>query len=383
MGNARKLLALTILAVGTAALAAPSAWGITPRYAAPAASGTADCSSPANACTLRFATTDASANDGDEVIVLPGTHTLTGAELNIAKSLNVHGQAGSPMPVINFTTATTGGIRLSNDGATLSDIDLEYGGSTANASQGALMVSSGTVSRVISHTSTASVACTLSGNTTAPDSLIRDSICWSTYNTGGTGVGLNCACSSFNAELRNVDAIGNNQGILFVGSLDNQSLTIDAKNVIAHGGDYDVFAQANGTNVHSTINLNNSAYRTYFSSQSGTGSTASVTVSGTGTNIVPDIANVFVNPASDFHQKATSPTINAGATDSLTGTSDLDGNARPQASAIDIGAYETSPTTPPGSGSNNQPAKPSIKKKCKKKKHRAAAAKKKCKKHRK
>jgi hypothetical protein len=371
-----------VLALGLSAAIAAPAGAITPRYAAPTAAGTMDCSSPANPCDFRYATTDASANNGDEVVVLPGTYTITGPEITIAKSLNVHGLSGSPMPVLNGTTMTQGMIRLSNDGATLSDVDLEYGGSTANASQGALMVTSGTASGVIVHTSTAAVACTLSGNATAPDALIRDSICWSTYSTGGTGVGLNCACSSFNAKLRNVDAIGNNQGILFVGSLDNQSFTIDAKNVIAHGSDYDVFAQAAGSNVHSTITLDHSAYNTYFSSQSGTGSTASVTVSGTGTNIFPDLADVFVNPLSDFHEKAASPTIDAGATDAFTGTTDLDGNARPQGAAIDVGAYETPSTPPTGGGSGNPPSTSPAKKKCKKKKHRATSAKK-CKKHKK
>jgi hypothetical protein len=369
--------AIAILAIGAGTAMAAQ------RYAAPTPVGTADCSSPANACDFRTAV-GAGANNGDEVVVLPGTHSLGTPEVTINKPLNVHGQAGSPMPVF-FSSSNAGGIRLSNDGATLSDVDLEYGGSTANATQGALMVAAGTASRVISHTSTASVACTLSGNATAPDALISDSLCWSTYNTGGTGVGLNCACSSFNAKLRNVDAIGNNQGILFTGSLDNQSFNIDAKNVIAHGTDYDVFAQAAGTNVHSTITLDHSAYNTYFSSQSGTGSTASVTVSGTGTNIFPDLADVFVNPLSDFHEKAASPTINAGATDAFTGATDLDGNARPQGAAIDIGAYEQPfvvPPPPSGGGSINPPATTPPKKRCKKK-HRRAAAAKKCKKHKK
>jgi hypothetical protein len=48
---------------------------------------------------------------------------------------------------------------------------------------------------------------------------------------------------------------------------------------------------------------------------------------------------LMVNPITDFHLQSTSPAINAGSASGAP-TTDFDGNARPQGSAYDIGAYE-------------------------------------------
>jgi hypothetical protein len=104
-------------------------------------------------------------------------------------------------------------------------------------------------------------------------------------------------------------------------------------------------------------------------------------------------APLFVNadPAvRDFHQLASSPTIDAGNPFASTGMVDFDGQARVMGCALDIGGDEFSATCPVPSAPTLPPTPitPSTaptpkKKKCKKKgkkRRSAAAAKKRCKK---
>ena len=89
----------------------------------------------------------------------------------------------------------------------------------------------------------------------------------------------------------------------------------------------------------------------------------------------------FPAAGDDFHQLGSSPTIDAGTVDGLLGAADLDGEARVQGTAPDIGADEAVPATTGNPAPGPSPAKKCKKKK--KKKHGAAAAKKKCKKRKK
>jgi hypothetical protein len=395
MGNAR-VLVCGLLAVGIFATTSSAALAAQ-RFASPAGSGEA-CTF-ATPCDGRYAISGNTGSnpvaDGDEVILLHGTYDFGNtSEVNISRSIDVHGEAGFPDPVLNGGSMN-GLVRLSNETATLHDVDIEYGGTASSGAVGALIVTGGTAYRLIAHTSgNGNLACAVAGNTSTPDALIRDSICWGN-GTGGVGVGLFCECSSFDASLRNVDAIGTTYGIGIESRLSpgGQNFTIDAKNVYADGGTADVFARASnsagGTNDHAFVNLDYSAYDSYQSSQMGTNNTASVTTSGTLHNIFPSPAQTFVCPPGcgsppDFHQLPTSPTIDAGTIDALTGSTDLDGNPRPQGAAMDIGAYEMPPVASPPGGGNPPGGKTPAKKRCKKKrKHRAVTAKKKCKKHRK
>jgi hypothetical protein len=122
-------------------------------------------------------------------------------------------------------------------------------------------------------------------------------------------------------RLRNVTAVGTHGGIDFGYQGPGVNVTVDAKNVIADGGSIDV--QASGQSGATTsITFEHSNYATAIPVGGG-----SITDPGTGTN--QTAPPVFVDAAAgDFHQAATSPTVDAGALDGFTGGLDVDGDSR-------------------------------------------------------
>ena len=88
------------------------------RYASPAGVGPAATCPQGNPCSLQDAVGNAAVNDGDEVIVTPGTYTQT-LELAVNDAITVHGTVGSP-PTINTTAGI--GLRVNDPGAVVSDL---------------------------------------------------------------------------------------------------------------------------------------------------------------------------------------------------------------------------------------------------------------------
>jgi hypothetical protein len=149
------------------------------------------------------------------------------------------------------------------------------------------------------------------------------------------------------ATLRNVTAAatGGDGDALVVGATGGGNNRIDAKNVIAFGTGADARTSTDGA-ATATVTLESSNFDTQ--EESGTGAT--VTDPGTGTNQTG--APLFVNAAiGDLHELAGSPTIDAGAVVDMMGTADLDGDPRTVGAAPDIGADEfvPAPASPPPS----------------------------------
>ncbi len=253
--------------------------------------------------------------DSDEVIVTPGAYTT--AEVLVTDAISLHGQAGQPPPTINVSSGN--GLRVS-DVATVRDLKIQgvlVGFVAAAGSAGS------TFERLeVSASSANGFACNLTDVVT-----IRDSVCWAS-GTGGWGVVGNVVSApagTYAIKLRNVTAVGGQRGIFFNVTAPGVTFDIDAKNVIANGGSYDVWASSTGS-ASTVITLANSNYPTKTETPSG-GGVATVTDPGTPTNQTAPPA--FVNAgAGDFHQVSSSPTIDAGVTDALTGTADFDGDAR-------------------------------------------------------
>jgi hypothetical protein len=328
-----------VIRLGTAvvvalAVCAPGASAAT-RYAEPNGDGPPGTCPQSDPCAIRAAISDPSVAPGDEVVVAPGTYDITpGPPLSISNAISVHGQAGQPRPLFTVQPGTSAVIRISNARAVLSDVNLSRASGLF-----LLAVDQGLAERV-SATSGGSYACTIGVGT------IRDSVCSATG--GGVAVAAGSVgggSGTFTADLVNVTARARGsagsyavQASSGVGS----QTTLRARNVIADGDAADTFASASGAGSPATVTMVSSNFDS--ASTSGVGS--AVTPAGSGDN--QTAPPLLADPAGgDFHQLPGSPTIDAGTPDALLGAFDLDGQARVDGSAPDIGADEvqTAPET--------------------------------------
>jgi hypothetical protein len=305
--------------VTSVALLFPAFASAAARFAEPGAGGSDPSCPQADPCDIEEAVNSAAV--GDDVTILPGDYTASNPLIINGANTVVHGEAGQPRPVIQ--TSAPSGVFSSNIFGTVRDLEIRHTGS------GTALFSDGTAERVIARSSTAT-ACTSTFGT------IRDSTCWA---TSPTGIGLdipNSGGTTITTRLRNVTLVATGSFGLQARAMMSADLTVDAKSVIAKGSGADVRAQTDGTaSTTAVVNLDHSNY----ASRSVSGTGASVTIQGSGTNQIA--APLFANAAAgDFHQAAGSPTINAGAVDAQSGTTDYDGEPRTQGPAPDIGADE-------------------------------------------
>jgi len=342
-------------------LATPSTAVAAVRFAAPGASGAEPCNP--NPCSIQNAATGGAVANGDEVVVMPGDYPLASA-LIITRRIDLHGQAGQPRPRL----IGSAGVLQSSIGSSGSTVhDLEMIGS---GGQTVLNVFPDPIAaeRLIVQATGANAAC----GSAADGAVIRDSVCW---NSGsGQAVATNFGGgTTINVELRNVTAVAAGtsgsarRGIsLTIGG--GGKVVYDAVNVIASGASTDVFAGTDSTAGSSAIvKLDHSNYATQ-TENGTTGTTASVTDPGSGTNqIAPP--RLAAPAGGDFHQLPGSPTIDAGVIGTLLGPVDLDGDARLTGAAPDIGADEFVPlaadTDPPETTITKKPRRTTLKRKAK------------------
>jgi hypothetical protein len=301
----------------------------TTRYASATGSGAACIQG--NPCSLDTAVEGASVADGDEAILAPGTYTnLAGDFLNVLDAINIHGQAGSPRPVIQENAFQS--TFFVNANATISHLEVENSGTGGALALSGFGAGGINVTDVIARTAHSNdFTCRLLNVT------MRDTIC---RNVGtGDAVGFNGDFA--NAVLmRNVTIVSTGgDAIDLAGGGTFTNMPWDLKNVIARGGassDVDIRATLNVAMGSIAITLANSNYDTESDSPGAT-----ITDPGTGTNQMA--APQFVDEATgDLHQLASSPTRNAGVADML-GSSDLDGDPRTLEGIPDIGADEFAP----------------------------------------
>jgi hypothetical protein len=315
------------------------------RFAAPGGMGTDPCNEVDNPCSLFTAADETQgAEPGDEVVLTPGSYSDAAGDLGPDKSvlfkegISVHGEAGQPRPVITLTSPASSGLLASED--TVSHIEID----TAVAAESIEAVG-GTVEDVISRSSTAGGAsCRAFGGT------IRDSVCLSSGSkSDALAVTLQQGSTGGTEALRNVTAVATGSestgleltAVAPGASIPGPTFTVSASGVMARGTEHDVLARSlssgapgSGPNMNAVFDHSDYA-STATETDQGLG-TAAITHAGTRTNIeaTPLLA------ADGFHELPGSPTVNAGATDELSGETDIDGQPRTLDGAADIGADE-------------------------------------------
>jgi hypothetical protein len=299
-------------------------------YAAPAASGTADCTSAADACVLANAIAAANVN-GDELLLAGGTYPAVTTQLTANHTITIRAADPAARPLLQFTS----GGQLRTFSATLRDVDV-----SAFANGGtAPLYNNGGVIEGVRVTSTGGGTTGINSYTTT----IRNS---TIVVNGSTARGIDTAPNGASAteNLRNVTVLATGTGsrALYVGGGATGTTTVNLTNVIARGsGAADIQTYSGGATV--TTNVSHSSYGT----TAITGSAVIVDQGGNQTGAAP----VFVDQAGgDLREAAGSPTIDAGADDPLNGTLDVVGGLR-QIATTDIGAYEFVPAPVVGTGS--------------------------------
>jgi hypothetical protein len=308
-----------VIAAALAAFAAAPALGAV-RYASPTGSGPEPCNP--TACSLAKAVN--SASDGDQVILAPGTYS-TATEIVLNHAIDVGGEAGAATSIGLREVQ----VRVENAGAVLHDVRLSE---ELPAMAYALLLEGGTVERVFATGGENGGTCQVTSG------LLRDSVCWGLLSVSASEPGTS------HVTLRNVTATP-----LLVGAFGG-NLALDAANVIAHSLD------SKHADLEIDVDTNGSATATFANSNYASVSTAlsagtEYTYTAPGTNGNQTAPPQFVDAAGgDFRETASSPTVDAGLTDSLLGATALAGEPRSLPACIggtpipDIGAYEYVPT---------------------------------------
>lgn len=310
-------------------LAAQSAYA-EQRYAEVGGDGPAASCLQSDPCSIVDVLNPTFTEDGDEVILNAGTYDIGPNDFSTSEAVDIRGVGGGT--IVTSSGSFTGILNNVNARMRFMRIINTDGGKGVELFNGKLE----NVTVI-----TAGTACSGGANT-----LIRDSFCIST-GSGGIGVRLASSGGTNLLKLRNVTAIGKDSssyGIELFSSGGAQN-TIDARAVIANGGDADLRVSSSDAGTVGTMTMTNSNFFDTSIFTSGGGS-SSATANNANGNV--SAAPLFVQPATnDYHQQIGSPTIDQGSADADSGGTDIDGESRPMGLAMDIGADEIDNQAPP------------------------------------
>lgn len=316
-----------------AVVIAPSSAAAATRYAGPGAPNGAPCTA-ASPCSLTSALTLSAA--GDEIVLLPGDYPGTPAFL-VDGGRTMRGRDGAAATRVTLTgTMIVQDARIADltvRSTTVSPLDLRAG-AVAERLDVRSELSGGAFNRGVS---------------IQPGALLRDSVVRASGGTSAYAIyPAGASSTTLSAALRNVTAIatgGSSYGMYMnlpnVG--DPTTWVMRARNVIIRGDTKDVYVVGAG---NQRLDIGSSMFSPAASSLPPS------QVTDLGGNIT---ASPAFFSATDPHQLGTSPTVNRGVVDPLTGTQDIDGQPRVMGGAPDIGADEHPGPfgAPPGLPSGN------------------------------
>lgn len=297
------------------ALAGPATYYVS----ASSADTTGSCTSSAP-CRLDHAV--ALAAPGDDVIVLPGTYSIT-YPVSLSVAATLEGQPGQPRPsLVGAATLASDTVAVSG-GAVVRHLDIATANNTG-AQTAALTVDGGTAEDLsLFAGSSDSNGEALTVDDSAAGTVVRTILARS-QAPDGEAVSFKDGSSPGTASVFNLTAIGEgNTTTAISGNVASGSVLV--KDSIAAGRCGDVSTQPGTQNLVV-------AYSDFRPSSS-----SGYTDQGGNINAAP----VFVNAGSeDYHETGSSPTVDAGAADASLSSADLDGNPRASGAAPDMGAYE-------------------------------------------
>jgi hypothetical protein len=301
-----------------AALAVPLAAHGATRHAAPGGGGTSCLESAP--CNLETAIN--SAGTGDEIVLAPGDYNGFGPLNPLRNTLSIHGTVGQLRPRLTSPLSTL----LLNVGSTLRHVEI----ATTQAPASPLLDLDGTatlaparapviIDDVVARTPGTALALVNAGG----GNRIRNAVLLT--DGAGPAVSVN---NAIQVAIEHATIIGQGPGAtaLLVRSPTTDTSVVVLNSIVRGSAqDVDAIATAPGTTV---VSLEGSAYRP---------AAISPLVKQLASPLALD--PIFVNAAAgDFHQAATSPTIDAAAGSTV--ATDFDGQPRVAGLAPDIGADE-------------------------------------------
>ncbi len=326
-----------LLATVVTVLLAAAPAGAATRLTSPTAGGAEPCNP--NPCPI--ATAIQFAHAGDEVILAPGTYPLGNTVLGTGATadLNIHGQAGSPRPIL---TTTTGGSVLIIGGTniTLSHVDLREGIGTGSDTVALQLGKGATVDDVaVSDAgSPSSFGINLGGAATIRDTtvLVRGN---GAIGIGGADGGLGFTVTSTLLH-DTVYATGAGAVGIRADAFDTAGCTITCessaltlRDVLVRGGTGPGAAGLQSVVSGTQAGTFDVQYSDYVSAIDP----SAKVVAAHNTAAAPLLADPTNG---DFHELPGSPTIDAGLAQGGDDATDPDGRPRTAGLATDIGAYE-------------------------------------------